>query len=62
MVKTCKVKAIPTHTSYLFGSIKEIAGKKLHIIEQNKRGDCLCLNVERNNLVDVDFKDIESVE
>jgi hypothetical protein len=54
------LKSKTEHTTYLFGSIKEIEGKKLRLIEENKNGDCLCI-FEEKCLVDVNKKDIEKI-
>ena len=54
----------PVVTKNLFGDISEVAGKKLRIMDQNPRGDCLCLfnGVLGDNLVDVDHLDIVSID
>jgi hypothetical protein len=59
IIGTCKVVSNPTKTTYLFGDVKEIANKTLRIIEQNKFGDCLCLDHTGSNLVDIDHVDVE---
>ncbi len=59
-----KVRVVtnPMHTRNLFGPLSEIAGKQLELLERNARGDCLCLfdGQAGKNIVDVDYRDIES--
>lgn len=44
-------------TEYFWGSIDEIAGKTLTVLERNEYGDCLC--IVPKGLVDVASPDIE---
>ncbi len=46
-------------TRYLWGSIEEIAGKELPVIERNNCEDCLCY-VDGKGLVDVNHTDVSS--
>lgn len=59
--QTVKVVDNPQYTRNLFGSISEIAGKTLELVERNQEGDCMCLfdGVQGRNLVDVDHRDIQ---
>jgi hypothetical protein len=56
---TVKLKDKLTDTQYFWGDPSEITGKTLQLIEQNERGDCMCLTPK--GLVDVSKDDIESV-
>ena len=57
-----QVVAVPKNTTNLFGSIDEIAGTRLELLERNPEGDCLCLFTGKagKNIVDVDHTDVES--
>lgn len=52
----------PQHTRNIFGPVSEIAGKRLTLLEQNQKGDCLCIFEGRmgKNIVDVDRRDIQA--
>lgn len=53
----------PQYTDNLFGERREIAGKRLMVMERNDQGCCLCLNTKdsgEQHLVDVDVRDIVS--
>lgn len=51
----------PRFTKNMFGSIEDIAGKTLEVLETSHTGDKLCIMNENGNpyIVDVDHRDIE---
>ena len=60
-----KLVDAPRYTSFYFGPIENIAGKKLKVLERSHRGDCLCLAQDEQGadcLVDVDVRDIEKTD
>lgn len=56
----CSVVSEPQHTRNLFGSVADIAGKQLKVLERNEEGDCLALLPDGSNLVDVDGRDVQA--
>lgn len=49
----------PQYTKNLFGTLEDIKGKPLKVIDENHHGDCMCLyEGEGAYLVDVDHRDI----
>lgn len=47
-------------TDYLWGPIEDIAGKELTLIEQDKKGNCLCV-VGITGIVEVSSCDIKKI-
>lgn len=49
----------PKHSRYFFGDIKDLAGKRLKVVDRatDGCGDCLCL--AEKGLVDIHVEDIE---
>lgn len=60
MVGYCKIKPQLTKTDYFYGSLSDLEGHTLKVMEQARDGSCLCLNPSETGLVDVHFEDIES--
>jgi len=64
IIGTAHVKQEVLFTENLFGSLKEIAGKNLDVVDRNPSGDCLCVvkgpDGVAKYLVDVKHPDISS--
>jgi len=60
IVGYCKVKQTLTKTNYFWGPASDITEQSLPVLEQNRSGDCLCLNPAKTALIDVSACDIET--
>jgi hypothetical protein len=60
--KSIKIVDHPKHTTNLFGTVDEIAGKTLQVLDVSAdgKGDCLCVFNSKTGkgLIDVDHRDI----
>ena len=48
------------NTNYFWGDKSDIEGKVIDLLEKNKEGDCLCFT--KKGLVDVDKRDIKTID